>query len=899
MSYAYQWKRNGASISGATANTYTQVTADIGAMITATVTATNAAGSTSATATAVGPVLTAAPVNSALPAITGSTVQGGVLTATTGTWSGSPTYAYQWKRGSTNVGTNANTYTTVVGDIGSTITVVVTATNAFGNASATSAAVGPITSAAVAPANTALPAISGSTVVGNLLTATSGTWTGSPTPTYAYQWKRGATNVGTNVNTYTTVSGDIGSTITVVVTATNSAGNASATSLPTATITAGNVAPSNSVAPVISGSTVTGGVLTATNGTWAGSPTPTFSYQWKRGATNVGTSVNTYTTVVADEGFNITCVVTGTNVAGSANATSNALGPITAPSLTAPVLVWTSGPSVLDPVFTATYTAAVADTLTLEIDNNSDFSSLFDSEANVLDAGEVAAGTVTYAGISTLSGGVTYYARLKLQRGAASVYSNTVSQTMAAAGILTPEIDLAGVYDKGLSSTDNITNDSTPVFDVVCFTPPLAGDIIEIAKDGVSVSSATLTANDIAGTTAPDLGQAPLANGTYTFTARHKRGADISSYSAGVSVTIDTVAPVLTVPGAAQNGSVPSAVDLSVTTNTGQGRIYWTIQDAAVAAPSIAQIIDGMGPDNLYVISGRSGSFAVSSTGTKTASGTVSVSGSFRAYFTQTDTAGNNATVVTPAAPWTHSIGSFTANGVGGFDGSTTYLTNTGLASSIPAGKQGLISFWVKMLGGAATERFVFSLSTGGAVKFWCSVTAANLVVIRGRNSGSIDVLTMSNASAGTPFTPPPTGWIHVAMWWDLSLATPNGGVYINGALDMATTKTFTNDFIAYNQTIMNIGASATPALKHFGSLSELYINLHETLDLGVPANLAKFIGGGAPVALGATGTLPTGTQPEFYLGDNNTFADWGTNNGSKGNFTTPAGALTSVTGPP
>jgi hypothetical protein len=147
--YTFQWKRGGANISGATASSYLLVTADLAANITVTVTATNTAGSASATATAVGPVTVAAPVNSVLPTITGGTVQGDVLTATTGTWSGSPTYAYQWKRSGTNVGTNANTYTTVAGDVGSTITVTVTATNAGGNANATSAAVGPITAAVV------------------------------------------------------------------------------------------------------------------------------------------------------------------------------------------------------------------------------------------------------------------------------------------------------------------------------------------------------------------------------------------------------------------------------------------------------------------------------------------------------------------------------------------------------------------------------------------------------------------------------------------------------------------------------------------------------------------------------------------------------------------------------
>ena len=49
------------------------------------------------------------------------------------------------KSGAANVGTNANTYTTVSGDAGNMITCVVTATNSAGNASATSAGVGPVT----------------------------------------------------------------------------------------------------------------------------------------------------------------------------------------------------------------------------------------------------------------------------------------------------------------------------------------------------------------------------------------------------------------------------------------------------------------------------------------------------------------------------------------------------------------------------------------------------------------------------------------------------------------------------------------------------------------------------------------------------------------------------------
>src|ERR1700749_1784624 len=47
-SYTYQWKRNGTNISGATASTYTLVTADFNTVITVTVTATNNVGSTPA-----------------------------------------------------------------------------------------------------------------------------------------------------------------------------------------------------------------------------------------------------------------------------------------------------------------------------------------------------------------------------------------------------------------------------------------------------------------------------------------------------------------------------------------------------------------------------------------------------------------------------------------------------------------------------------------------------------------------------------------------------------------------------------------------------------------------------------------------------------------------------------
>jgi hypothetical protein len=82
------------------------------------------------------------PVVSVAPAITGTDSVGSVLTATAGTWSGSPTFAYQWSECPTScTGSNATTisgatsatYTLQSGDAGDVIYVAVTATNADGS----------------------------------------------------------------------------------------------------------------------------------------------------------------------------------------------------------------------------------------------------------------------------------------------------------------------------------------------------------------------------------------------------------------------------------------------------------------------------------------------------------------------------------------------------------------------------------------------------------------------------------------------------------------------------------------------------------------------------------------------------------------------------------------------
>ena len=93
------------------------------------------------------------------------------------------------------------------------------------------------------PSNTSAPTISGSPEVGQTLTADPGTWSGDTPISYAYQWRRcdtGGLNCGDTAaigQTYTLATADAGSTMRVVVTASNAAGQSTTESAATATVT--------------------------------------------------------------------------------------------------------------------------------------------------------------------------------------------------------------------------------------------------------------------------------------------------------------------------------------------------------------------------------------------------------------------------------------------------------------------------------------------------------------------------------------------------------------------------------------------------------------------------------------------------------------------------------------
>lgn len=94
------------------------------------------------------------------------------------------------------------------------------------------------------PQNTAKPTVSGKAVVGEELTASTGTWSGG-VDSYSYQWQRCSTATacndvdGATAKTYGVRSADVGFSLRVMVTAHNSSGNsAPVASGPTAEVTA-------------------------------------------------------------------------------------------------------------------------------------------------------------------------------------------------------------------------------------------------------------------------------------------------------------------------------------------------------------------------------------------------------------------------------------------------------------------------------------------------------------------------------------------------------------------------------------------------------------------------------------------------------------------------------------
>ncbi len=110
--------------------------------------------------------------------------------------------------------------------------------------------------------------------------------------------------------------------------------------------------------------------------------------------------------------------------------------------------------------------------------------------------------------------------------------------------------------------------------------------------------------------------------------------------------TVDTTAPTLSSASGTATGQ--TTADLSVSTNEGNGTLYWVVSTSATP-PSVAQI--QAGNDSTGSAAADSGNQSVSGTGTQNANATGLAAGTtYYAYFQHTDAASNDSTVASSAS---------------------------------------------------------------------------------------------------------------------------------------------------------------------------------------------------------------------------------------------------------
>ena len=315
---SYQWKKNGTTITGATAASYTtpaETTADNGAQFIVVVS--NSVGNVTSNAATL--TVNPAPVAPSITAQPSSvTITAGQTATFSVTATGTAPLSYQWKKnGTTITGATAASYTTpaeTTADNGAQFTVLVS--NSAGSATSNAATL-TVNPAPVAPSITTQP--SSVTISAGQTATFSVTVTG--TAPLSYQWSQNGTAIsGATSSSYTTpaeTTSASGAQFTVVVS--NSAGSATSNAA-TLTVNPAPVAPSITTQP--SSVTITAG-QTATFSVTATGTAP-LSYQWKKNGTTIpGATAASYTTpaeTTADNGAQFTVVVS--NSVG--NVTSNA-----------------------------------------------------------------------------------------------------------------------------------------------------------------------------------------------------------------------------------------------------------------------------------------------------------------------------------------------------------------------------------------------------------------------------------------------------------------------------------------------------------------------------------------------------------------------------------------------
>jgi hypothetical protein len=315
-----------------------------------------------ALAGAADPAVAAVPQNITPPSITsnppGTAIVGGELADNGSVWSASGgTRTVQWfdcdASGANCTPITAATtrkYTITDSELGNTLRVSETESNASGSTTATSE---PSAVVAEFPSNLSPPVISGQASIGATLTASTGHWTGGGPLSYSYQWFACPFDCTEPIpeatgSTYTVPRTSAGAAFEVLVTASDDASGLSTGQYSQAVRIALPSTPTNTTRPRILGRPVAGGTLSVNPGAWRQDPSPLagtiyYTYQWNLCGSLcnipiVGATAPTFTPTLFDTGRGLSVLVTATDGIGAGQQYSVSIGVIPSDGLARP---WT------------------------------------------------------------------------------------------------------------------------------------------------------------------------------------------------------------------------------------------------------------------------------------------------------------------------------------------------------------------------------------------------------------------------------------------------------------------------------------------------------------------------------------------------------------------------------
>ena len=259
----------------------------------------------------------------------------------------------------------------------------------------------------------------------------------------------------------------------------------------------------------------------------------------------------------------------------------------------------------------------------------------------------------------------------------------TVDTTAATGG--TP--DLVAASDSGSSTTDNVTNITSPTFTVALNATVAVGDTVELLLGGASFAHAvthTITAADItAGSvslavTAGDLG----ADGSKSISAKFTDTVGSTSTTSALAVTLDTTAPSETISGTI-------GTDTGSTTTISSGGLT---KDNTLALSGT--VSDTNGVSSVQVFDGATDLGAATIVAGNWSFTTLALTDGSHSFTAKaTDNAGNITTTAAVTATVDTTAPSETISGTIGTDtGSTTTISSGGLTKDNTLALSGTVS---------------------------------------------------------------------------------------------------------------------------------------------------------------------------------------------------------------